>query len=435
LIALMAEKLWRLSHPRWRNRLLASETSNLTLQASLDALATGRSTDLFLPDLQRCWHHILDRIENRRLLVLGGAGSIGAATSALLSQFQPAALHVVDQNENALAELVRDLRSRPSGLHMMDFRALPLDYGSAIMCRFLMTQRPYDLVLNFAALKHVRSEKDTCSLLQMLDTNVIKPIRCWRWLKEAGSQADYFSVSTDKAADPGSLMGASKRIMEHLIFSATGSLTDGRRVTSARFANVAFSSGSLLESFLRRFEKCQPLVCPNEVSRFFISLREAGQLCTLAATCGPDRHIVIPRLSQEKDLRLLTKIAIGFLRLHGLEPETYEDEERARTAVHSDLLKGRYPLLLTPLDTTGEKDAETFVAQGEQTHEFGMSSLVALRYNPAQRDRLSEFLESLSNLIDHPDLPIDRRQIASMISEVVPEMKHLERSRFLDDRM
>ncbi len=413
----------------------AIETNPPARQDVLSALATRRTLDLFAEDLQRCWSQIREKVEGRRLLVLGGAGSIGAATTGLLSEFQPAALHVVDTNENALAELVRDLRSRRIGLPVADFRALPLDLGSPIMRRFLRAERPYDLVFNFAALKHVRSEKDAYSLLQMLDTNLVRPSRCWRWLVETGSQAAYFSVSTDKAADPSNLMGASKRIMEHLIFSGEGFFGGASRVSSARFANVAFSSGSLLESFQRRFEKSQPLVCPTGVRRFFISLREAGQLCTLAAVCGPDRHIVIPRLDPGKDQHLLAEIARDFLQFHGLDVVLYEDEDKARSNVSVDLAKNRYPLLLTPLDTTGEKSGETFIAEGEELIEFGMSSLAALRYRAIPPGGLADFMCELELLMDSPDLPVSKSRLTGMISEVVPEMRHLERARFLDERM
>ena len=201
----------------------------------LTAIATGRSSSMFLEDWTNRIDELHEKTDRRRVLVLGGAGSIGASTVYLLSRFDLACLHVVDHNENALAELVRDLRSRAAGLHVKDFRALPLDFGSPVMKRHIGTEKPYDLVFNFAALKHVRSEKDVCSVLQMFETNLLKPLRCWRWLLDRGSSPSYFSVSTDKAAEPANLMGASKRLMEHIMFCPGGPMAMADRITSSRW--------------------------------------------------------------------------------------------------------------------------------------------------------------------------------------------------------
>ena len=410
------------------------ETDNTRLPLDkLAFLATGRSSEMFEDDLRKSSGDIRDRIAGRRILVLGGAGSIGSSTVDMLSQFGPASIHVVDQNENALAELVRDLRSRPGGLQVADFQTLPIDCGSSVMNRFIASQAPYDVVLNFAALKHVRSEKDICSLLQMFDTNVLKPMKVWAWTQQRGPAPQYFSVSTDKAADPANLMGASKQLMERAMFSS--SLAAAPRVTSSRFANVAFSSGSLLESFLRRLEKRQPLVSPRNTHRFFISLREAGQICLLAAVSGPDHHIVIPRLEAETDTRQLSEIAIAFLQWKGLEPEIYEDEEAARANVGRELLRNRYPLLLTELDTAGEKDSEIFVGRGEEAVEYGMASLLAVKPLPIDEGELFDFLKDIESLITDPHAAADKSRIVDLVSRVVPQFRHFASDKHLDQRM
>ena len=206
--------------------------STQSLLNELAVLATGRSSDLFSGDLQQRHEEIRKHLAEKTVLVIGGAGSIGSSTVEALTAFAPRSLHVVDTNENGLAELVRDLRSRREGLRIADFRTLPLDFGSLIFRRFLDEQEPYDYVLNFAALKHVRSEKDVYSLLQMLDTNVLKPVRLLRWLQDKEARGAYFCVSTDKAANPVNLMGASKRLMEHAIFSGEVAPDLEARITS-----------------------------------------------------------------------------------------------------------------------------------------------------------------------------------------------------------
>jgi len=412
-----------------------TETNGMLQMDELAHLATGRPTDFFADDLRSHATEIRERFAGRRVLVLGGAGSIGSSTVSVLSEFGPASLHVVDQNENALAELVRDLRSRRQGLDIRDFRAVPIDFGSPLMPRFLKTERPYDWVLNFAAMKHVRSEKDVCSVLQMFDTNLLKPLKCWAWLNETGSKPLYFSVSTDKAAEPVNLMGASKRIMEHVMFCDGSPLATAARTTSSRFANVAFSNGSLLESFIRRFEKGQPLACPRDTDRFFISLREAGQICLLAAACGPDRHIAIPRLDPAKDARNLLEIAMGFLRSKGLEPQIHTEEASARASISEDLLRNRYPLLVTQLDTEGEKSSETFVGEGEEAVECGMSSVLAVRYRSVPYRVLGEFLRQVEAWVSRPDEGIDKNTIVEAVSRVVPEFHHVKGSTRLDQRM
>ncbi len=350
-------------------------------------IATGRTISMFSGDLTAQNTLMSKRVSGKRILAVGAAGSIGSNTIKTLQHFGPKSLHVIDQNENALAELVRQLRSQPGGLAIADFRTLPLDYGSHATLQFLKAQAAYDIVLNFAAIKHVRSEKDPFSTLQMFDTNILKQDRFLNWLGQTGFSGRYFSVSTDKAANPSSLMGATKRVMEHVMFASDGRKTLGNAiVTSARFANVAFSNGSLLESFVNRMKRDEPLACPIGVTRYFVSLEESGEICALASILAPDGHIAIPRLNPEDHLIPLEKIARAFINNQGFEPRIYEDEEAAIKNLETDKAEGRYPLILTPANTAGEKPYEEFVAEGESVNEIGLNGLRSVSYRKSHGD-------------------------------------------------
>jgi FlaA1/EpsC-like NDP-sugar epimerase len=400
----------------------------------LARIATRRRADLFQPDISARRAELTEKIAGKSVLVIGGAGSIGSNTIQAIAPFKPARLHVVDQSENNLAELVRDLRN--SGFDSsIQLRALPIDFGSVIMRRFLRDERArYDYVLNFSALKHVRSEKDSHSLLQMIDTNLVKQKRLLEWLAADQVSENYFCVSTDKAANPVNLMGASKRLMELLAFGLRPS--PNLRVTSARFANVAFSDGSLLHSFRRRLEKLQPLAAPTKTQRYFVSLRESGQICLLASILAPDQHIFIPRLDPASDLHLLEDIAAEFLKLHNLKPKIYNDEQAAGANAAADMERGEYPLLLTPLDTSGEKPYEEFVGEGERAVEVGLQSLLAIPFQspPESLQHLRNFLHQVEAALDNPDAPFDKSSAVQSIAKIIPEFHHIETGRTLDDR-
>jgi FlaA1/EpsC-like NDP-sugar epimerase len=403
--------------------------------ASLSPLATGRTESLFATDVESRRGELLSRIRGSRILVVGGSGSIGAATVAAVTAYSPASVHVIDQNENTLVELVRTLRSDPAGLSVADFRCLPIDFGSTIMERLLKETPAYDYVLNFAALKHVRSEKDVFSLLQMLDTNLVKQARLLRWLTERGGLRRYFCVSTDKAANPVNLMGASKRVMEHLVFSREAVPSFAADAVSARFANVAFSDGSLLDGFLKRLQKRQPLAVPRQTRRYFISLVEAGQICLLAAFCAPSGHIVVPRLDPSSDLHDLESVAAAVLRRAGFEPAVYHDEAEARTRVAADVDSGRYPLLLAPLDTSGEKPYEEFLGNNETAVEIGMKELLAVAYVPTSPGAVATLVNELEQYLATPRLPVDKSTLVARLAAVVPQFCHVETGKTLDQRM
>ena len=408
-----------------------SERANGRHGSVLDGVVTGRERSLFEADMEASATAVGEAVRGRRALIIGGGGSIGAITTRILLDYGPKAVHVVDQNENYLAELVRDLRGRPEGLSDVDFRTFPIDYGSPIMERMLNEAECYDIVMHFAALKHVRSEKDLHSTMQMLDTNVVRHIRFKRWLARNDHGRIYFAVSTDKAANPTSLMGASKRLMEDVAFGVA--MEHAASTTSARFANVAFSNGSLLHGFLQRLERRQPFAVPRETRRYFISHREAGELCMLAALRIPDQHVAFPKLDPETNLQTLDSVAVRVLEAFNLQPEFLDDEEKARREVETLAKRGRWPVLVTPLDTSGEKPFEEFVGYGETDVDVGLGAIAALRHRPT-RARENGLFERLATLVNDPNEAIGKADIIELLKEVMANFNHIETDRNLDQR-
>lgn len=349
----------------------------------LESRIVGRGRSLFADDLAASRGALDAAIGGSRILVIGGAGSIGSRTLATLVRHNPAALHVIDHNENGLAELVRGIRAAGEPFAVQDFLTLPFDYGGAPFALWLRSQGAgYDHVLNFAALKHVRSEKDAYSILAMLETNVVKLVRLARLLADAPHLRRLFCVSTDKAANPSSMMGATKRLMEHALFAPEPGWPAATAVTSARFANVALSNGSLLQSWQMRLAQGQPMACPQGCRRFFVSLAESGHLCTLAAFLGEDHRILVPALDPGRHLMLLEDVAVAFLAAQGYDAQFTTDEAEARRDVAALAARGRWPVLLTPLDTAGEKPYEEFVAHNETRAPSGFAALDQVAYLP-----------------------------------------------------
>jgi nucleoside-diphosphate-sugar epimerase len=396
---------------------------------AMTSAVTGRRRSLFANDLAANAPRIAALVTGRRVLVVGGAGSIGSATIRELVAFRPAALAVLDTSENNLAELVRTLRSSEPAF-TGELAVQPLDYGSGLARAWLARQPAFDLVLSFAALKHVRSERDAFSLLRMLEVNLLSADRFLAACQELGhGRSGVFLVSTDKAAEPASLMGASKRAMELLLWSH-----GLPRATTTRFANVAFSDGSLPWGFLQRLAKRQPLAGPSDVRRYLVSPAEAGQLCLLAALCAPDRHVLIPALDPQRDAFGFDAVAAAVLAAHGLTPAPYTDDAAARAAVEREAALGRWPVVFSPSTTSGEKEMEIFVGPGEHDRDCGLARCRAIPAGPSDRAAFADFLALVAEGVGGGAVP-DKAAITAALARVVPELHHRETGASLDGRM
>lgn len=312
----------------------------------------GREEPLFEADILINANEINSIVETSSFLVIGGAGSIGQAVVKEIFKRNPLKLHVVDISENNMVELVRDIRST-FGYIDGDFRTFSLDIGSVEYDAFIKSDGKYDYVLNLSALKHVRSEKDPFTLMRMIDVNVFNTIKTIRQSIENDTKK-YFCVSTDKAANPVNMMGASKRIMELFLMRESKNIP----ISTARFANVAFSDGSLLHGFNQRIQKKQPIVAPNDIKRYFVTPQESGELCLMSCLLGENRDIFFPKLNENLHLITFAEIAKKYLIDLGYEPIECQSEEEARELIKTLPNEKKWPCLFSKSDTTGEKDFE-----------------------------------------------------------------------------
>jgi FlaA1/EpsC-like NDP-sugar epimerase len=406
----------------------------------LDRHVVGRTESFFAAALESAAAELAECLSGSRLLIIGGAGSIGSQTLHSIVRYEPAVVHVIDHNENALAELVRDLRSSSRGPVLPELMLLPFDYGGAPFRLWMgASDVQYDYVLNFAALKHVRSEKDPYSVVAMLESNVLHLDALAGLFADRVPPQRVFSVSTDKAANPTSMMGATKRLMEHALFLPTQGWDDRTQVSSARFANVAFSNGSLLQAWQYRLAARQPLACPDECRRFFVSLGESGQLCTLAAFAGSDRTVSVPALDPAEHLVLLSDVVAGFLEFHGLEARFTRDADEAVSRVEEWASQGAWPVLLTPLDTGGEKPYEEFVGVHETVRPSRFDSLMELDYlAPADPGSLRALIEEVREMLaGTARAPVTLGSLRTLIAGVEPTFaeSHRASEKSLDQRI
>jgi FlaA1/EpsC-like NDP-sugar epimerase len=388
----------------------------------------GRTEPLFESDVVRLKNELPGLVKSSRFLVIGGAGSIGQAVTREIFKREPAVLHVVDISENNMVELVRDIRST-IGYGAGDFRTFAIDCGSREFEALFAAEGPYDYVLNLSALKHVRSEKDPFTLMRMMDVNVLNTVKTLRMAREGGAKK-YFCVSTDKAANPVNMMGASKRIME--MFLMRESMTQS--ISMARFANVAFSDGSLLHGFNQRFAKRQPIAAPSDVRRYFVTPQESGELCLLSCLLGDNRDIFFPKLSEKLHLITFSEIAVRYLHQLGFEPYECVTEDEARDRADELIAQKKWPCYFFKSDTTGEKDFEEFFTNKETLDMTRFDSVGIIKNAPGfDALMLQHFTDTLTAIKAKPSW--EKSELVDLFNEMIPDFAHKETGKYLDGRM
>ena len=388
----------------------------------------GRSGALLQTDINNYEKFLVEYVASSRFLVIGAAGSIGQAVTKEIFKRNPKKLHAVDISENNLVELVRDIRSS-LGYIDGDFRTFALDIGSWQYDAFIKSDGRYDYVLNLSALKHVRSEKDPYTLMRMIEVNILNTLKTIEQSKQKGVKK-YFCVSTDKAANPVNMMGGSKRIMEMFLMRESQYID----ISTARFANVAFSDGSLLHGFNQRLEKKQPIVAPSDVKRYFVVPQESGELCLLSSLLGENRDIFFPKLSEELHLITFAEIAQKYLRRKGFEPYLCENEEEARGSIKKLPQQGKWPCLFTPSNTTGEKDFEEFFTSDETIDLERFQNLGVVKNGLTDnRNKLDYFIDTIAGMRKRGKWT--KEEIVSLFHEMIPDFGHEEKGKYLDSKM
>lgn len=389
----------------------------------------GRTESLFADDLRAHEADLRAAIEGRSVLVIGGAGTIGSSFIRALLPYRPSRLFVVDLNENGLTELTRDLRSTQGQYMPDDYKTYPISFGGPIFARMLRNEGAFDIVAHFAAHKHVRSEKDRYSIEAMLENNVMSTVALLDLMRELPPQ-HFFCVSTDKAANPANVMGASKKLMEEAVLAYAAELP----AVTARFANVAFSNGSLPAGFLERIAKNQPLAAPVDVRRYFVAPIESGQLCLLACVLGAPADIFFPRLDEPRMLTFAT-IADALLRELGYEPDpcATEDEAKAKAAARS-ADDTTWPVYYFESETSGEKSFEEFYTEDEELDLDSFTALGIVRGRPSNDIAgIRSTLDDLRGMFESADLP--KEAIVSALATLVPTFHHVETGKSLDQKM
>jgi UDP-N-acetylglucosamine 4,6-dehydratase len=388
----------------------------------------SRESPLLDIDIFKYSAELVQLVGSSSFLVLGAAGSIGQSVTKEIFKRNPKKLHAVDISENNLVELVRDIRSS-YGYIDGDFKTFALDIGSWQYDAFIKADGKYDYVLNLSALKHVRSEKDPYTLMRMIEVNILNTLKTIQQCKEAGVKK-YFCVSTDKAANPVNMMGGSKRIMEMFLMRESQVIS----ISTARFANVAFSDGSLLYGFNQRLQKKQPIVAPDDVRRYFVTPQESGELCLLSCLLGENRDIFFPKLSEDLHLITFSEIAERFLKSKGYHPVHCASEKEARELMIDLPDQRQWPCLFIPSDTTGEKDFEEFFTENETLDINRFQNLGIVKNGLVEsRAKLDYFLDSISEMRKRGKWT--KEEIVSLFHELIPGFGHEEKGKYLDSKM
>ncbi|MBD5390247.1 UDP-N-acetylglucosamine 4,6-dehydratase [bacterium] len=390
---------------------------------------TFRPQSMFIADIEANASVLTSEICGKSVCVIGGAGSIGSSFIKAVLKFKPSKLVVIDLNENGLAELTRDIRSTEGLFVPKEYRTYTLNFADPIFTRIFREEKGFDIVANFSAHKHVRSEKDRYSVQALIENNDIKAKKLMDLLCEFPPK-HFFCVSTDKAANPVNIMGASKRIMEDLVMAYNSKF----KVTTARFANVAFSNGSLPDGWIHRLQKKQPLAAPSDVKRYFVSPEESGQICMLACILGKGGEVFFPKLGEDQMLTF-SGICDDFVKSEGfVKKECRSDEEAKHYAVEMGYDSDTYPVVYFKSDTTGEKAYEEFYVPGEKIDIQRFQSLGVVEQSSRHNmDEVNVFFETLEKIFAKEDFT--KAQVVEAIKGFIPNFEHEEKGKNLDQKM